>query len=41
MLWVDDKLCEKEKDNKMPKRYSVDGILAENDTIARKTLSHA
>jgi len=29
------------KDNNMPKRCFVDGILAENDAIDWKTISHA
>ena len=33
--------AKKKKDNNMPKRCFVDGILAENDVIDHKTISHA
>ena len=41
MLWIDDSLCKTKRDNNMLKRYFADGILAENDVIDRKTISHA
>ena len=41
MLWIDDSLYKMKKDNNMLKRCFADGILAENDAIEHKTISHA
>lgn len=40
MLWIDDKLCKKEKDNNTPKFFFTDGVLAENKAIDWKTISY-
>ena len=41
MLWIDDSLCKTKKDNNMLKICFADDILAENDVIVHKNISHA